>query len=216
VRVAFSSRGITRISPVSVSETKFRAEYRERFGRELEERELPSKLRDEVEAALRGERLSRADVDIDELPEFERKVLRKLLEIPPGEVRSYAWVARETGSPAAVRAVGNACARNPVPFVVPCHRVVPSSGAVGNYGFGEKMKRELLAGEGVDVETMESMARRGFRYVASRTTGIYCFPTCRDAKRIREENRLLVRDERDADSKGLRACKHCRPLARTA
>jgi methylphosphotriester-DNA--protein-cysteine methyltransferase len=60
------------------------------------------------------------------------------------------------------------------------------------------------------------MARRGFRYVASRTTGIYCFPTCRDAKRIREENRLLVRDERDADSKGLRACKHCRPLARTA
>lgn len=216
VRVAFSSRGITRISPVSVTEAKFRDEYRERFGRELEERELPAKLRDEVEAALRGERIRHADVDIDELPEFERKVLRKLLEIPPGEVRSYAWVARETGSPAAVRAVGNACARNPVPFVVPCHRVIPSSGGVGNYGFGEKMKRELLAGEGVDVETIESMAKRGFRYVASRTTGIYCFPTCRDAKRIREENRVLVRDERDAEAKGLRACLHCRPLARTA
>ncbi|MBI2215291.1 MAG: methylated-DNA--[protein]-cysteine S-methyltransferase [Acidobacteria bacterium] len=216
VMVAFSSRGITRVSPVTVTETKFRDEYRQRFGRELESRELPATLRGEVEAALRGERLKRADVDIDELPEFERKVLLKLLEIPPGEVRSYAWVARETGSPAAVRAVGNACARNPVPFVVPCHRVVPSSGGVGNYGFGERMKRELLAGEGVDLETIESMAKRGFRYVASRTTGIYCFPTCRDAKRIRDENRLLVRDERDATAKGLRPCQHCRPLARSA
>lgn len=216
VRVAFSSRGLTRVSPVSVSEEKFRAEYRERFGRELEERELPERLRGEVEKALRGERLRTADIDIEELPEFEQKVLRKLLEIPPGEVRSYAWVARETGSPAAVRAVGNACARNPIPFVVPCHRVVPSSGGVGNYGFGEAMKRELLAGEGVDVEEIESLARRGFRYVASRTTGIYCFPTCRDARRIREENRVLVRDERDAEAKGLRACQHCRPIARSA
>ena len=216
VRVAFSSRGITRISPVSVTEEHFRNEYRVRMGRELERRALSPRLRDEVEKALRGERLSKADVDIDELPEFEQKVLRKLLEIPPGEVRSYAWVARETGSPAAVRAVGNACARNPVPFVVPCHRVIPSSGGVGNYGFGEAMKRELLAGEGVDIATIESLSRRGFRYVASRTTGIYCFPTCKDAKRIREENRILVRDERDADAKGLRPCMRCRPLARTA
>jgi O-6-methylguanine DNA methyltransferase len=216
VRVAFSSRGITRVSPTAVSERKFRDEYRERFGRELEARELPVALRTEVEKALRGERLKTADVDIEELPEFEQKVLRKLLEIPPGEVRTYAWVARETGSPAAVRAVGNACARNPVPFVVPCHRVVPSSGGVGNYGFGEAMKRELLAGEGVDIATIESMSKRGFRYVASRTTGIYCFPTCRDAKRIREENRVMVRDERDAAAKGLRACLHCRPLARSA
>lgn len=217
VRVAFSSRGITRVSPVSrVSDEGFRSEYRERFGRELETRALPVALRIEVEKALRGERLRKADVDIEELPEFEQRVLRKLLEIPPGEVRSYAWVAREAGSPAAVRAVGNACARNPVPFVVPCHRVVPSSGGVGNYALGEAMKRELLAGEGVDLATIESMSKRGYRYVASRTTGIYCFPTCRDAKRIREENRVLVRDERDAEAKGLRACQHCRPLARTA
>lgn len=216
VRVAFSSRGITRISPVSVSEENFRNEYRERMGRDLEKRELSDRLRGEVVKALRGERLKSPDVDIDELPEFEQKVLRKLLEIPPGEVRTYAWVARETGSPAAVRAVGNACARNPVPFVVPCHRVIQSSGGVGNYAFGEAMKRELLAGEGVDIATIESMSKRGFRYVASRTTGIYCFPTCRDAKRIREENRVLVRDERDAAAKGLRACAHCRPLAKSA
>jgi O-6-methylguanine DNA methyltransferase len=216
VRVAFSSRGITRVSPTSVSETKFREEYRERRGRELEPHALPDKLRAEVETALRGERLKTADLDIDELPEFEQKVLRKLLEIPPGEVRTYAWVAREAGSPAAVRAVGNACARNPIPFVVPCHRVIPSSGGVGNYGFGEAMKRELLEGEGVDIASIESLARRGFRYVGSRTTGIYCFPTCKDAKRIREENRVLLRDERDAVAKDYRPCARCRPLARSA
>lgn len=216
VRVAFSSRGITRISPVSVSEEKFKGEYRERRGRELESRTLSPRLRAEVEQALRGEKLRSADIDIDELPEFEQKVLRKLLEIPPGEVRTYAWVAREAGSPAAVRAVGNACARNPVPFVVPCHRVIPTSGGVGNYGFGEAMKRELLAGEGVNVAEIDSLAKRGFRYVASRTTGIYCFPTCKDAKRIREENRVLLRNERDATAKDYRPCLRCRPLARTA
>ena len=216
VRVAFSSRGITRISPTSVSETNFKAEYRKRMGRELEPRAVPVRFRAEVEKALRGERVKNADVDIEALPEFEQKVLRKLLEIPPGEVRTYAWVAREAGSPAAVRAVGNACARNPVPFVVPCHRVIPTAGGVGNYGFGEAMKRELLEGEGVDVAQMESLARRGFRYVASRTTGIYCFPTCKDAKRIREENRVLLRDERDAMAKDYRPCARCRPLARTA
>lgn len=216
VRVAFSSRGITRISPTTVGEISFRDEYRQRFGRELESRVLPQRLREEVEKALRGEKLKTADVDIDELPEFEQKVLRKLLEIPPGEVRTYSWVARETGSPAAVRAVGNACARNPVPFVVPCHRVTPAAGGVGNYAFGEAMKRELLAGEGVDIAAMELLSKRGVRYIASRTTGIYCFPTCRDAKRIREENRILVRDERDAAAKHLRPCLHCRPLAKSA
>ena len=69
--------------------------------------------------------------------------------IPRGEVRTYGELAAIVGRPRAARAVGTAMARNPVPLLVPCHRVVPSSGGVGNYGFGSDLKAKLLAGEGV-------------------------------------------------------------------
>ena len=68
-------------------------------------------------------------------------MLTKTLEIPSGEVRPYGWVAREIGRPKAVRAVGSALGRNPVPVLIPCHRVVRSDGHVGNYGLGVPMKR---------------------------------------------------------------------------
>jgi O-6-methylguanine DNA methyltransferase len=55
------------------------------------------------------------------------------LEIPPGEVRPYSWIAREIGRPGAVRATGSALAKNPVPLLIPCHRVVRSDGRIGKY-----------------------------------------------------------------------------------
>jgi methylated-DNA-[protein]-cysteine S-methyltransferase len=75
---------------------------------------------------------------------FRREVLDRLLEIPYGRTESYAEVARSTGSPRAVRAVGSACSHNPVPLVVPCHRVVRSDGTIGNYLGGTAMKKALL------------------------------------------------------------------------
>jgi AraC family transcriptional regulator of adaptative response/methylated-DNA-[protein]-cysteine methyltransferase len=83
---------------------------------------------------------------------FQRRVWEALRDIPYGEVRTYGEVAEAIGSPNAVRAVGTACGSNPVAIVVPCHRVVPKSGGVGNYGFGPERKRVLLAREGVSVE----------------------------------------------------------------
>jgi methylated-DNA-[protein]-cysteine S-methyltransferase len=69
--------------------------------------------------------------------------------IPRGEVRSYGWVAAQVGRPRAVRAAASAIARNPVPLVVPCHRVVRGDGRIGNYGLGgSEAKAKLLAGEG--------------------------------------------------------------------
>ncbi|WP_326836526.1 methylated-DNA--[protein]-cysteine S-methyltransferase [Amycolatopsis rhabdoformis] len=76
---------------------------------------------------------------------FRREVLRHLGEIPYGGTRSYSEVAAAAGSPRAVRAVGTACARNPVPLVVPCHRVVRADGSSGHYRGGEDAKRALLA-----------------------------------------------------------------------
>lgn len=76
---------------------------------------------------------------------FRRVVLGHLRAIPYGATQSYATVAAASGSPAAVRAVGSACATNPVPLVVPCHRVVRSDGGIGQYGGGTETKRALLA-----------------------------------------------------------------------
>ena len=83
---------------------------------------------------------------------FQRRVWEALRHIPYGEVRTYGEIAEIIGSPNAVRAVGTACGSNPVAIVVPCHRVVPKSGGVGNYGFGPERKRVLLAREGASVE----------------------------------------------------------------
>jgi methylated-DNA-[protein]-cysteine S-methyltransferase len=76
---------------------------------------------------------------------FRRGVLEHLRSIPYGGTESYATVARAVGSPRAVRAAGSACASNPVPVVVPCHRVVRSDGSIGRYRGGSDAKRLLLA-----------------------------------------------------------------------
>jgi O-6-methylguanine DNA methyltransferase len=93
-----------------------------------------------------------SDPDVEVvLPEkgFSARVWRRIARIPRGEVRSYGRVARALGKPEAVRAVGQACGRNPVPLIVPCHRVVASDGGLGGYTGGLEIKRRLLELEGV-------------------------------------------------------------------
>jgi O-6-methylguanine DNA methyltransferase len=210
--VAFGEHGI-RMIHTGVSEEQFRAIYAERIGRELQRGRLTDSLRRQVVAAIAGKGVAKPAVDLCESGEFERSVLEVLTHIPRGEVRTYAWVAKQAGRPKAIRAVGNICARNVVPFIVPCHRVVPTSGGVGQYAFGSSAKRALLLREGVPVGDLEELAKRGVRFIGSRTTKIFCCPTCKDARRIREENRVAFRDEGEADAKGFRPCKRCQPAA---
>jgi methylated-DNA-[protein]-cysteine S-methyltransferase len=188
------------------------AAYARRYGRLLEPAPIPDALRQQVVDALAGAGVEKPRVELGEANDLERDVLHVLTRIPRGEVRTYAWVARQAGRPRAVRAVANVIARNILPFVVPCHRVVPSAGGIGNYAFGGAMKRELLAREGVDVEQLEALAREHVRYIGSATTHVFCFPTCRDARRIREENRVLFHDADDALEHGFRPCRHCQPV----
>lgn len=210
--VAFSSRGLTMIHAGGTAE-EFRARYAHRCGREIERESLPDSLRKEVASAVSGGGVRHPHIDLGDVTDFERKVLEILTEIPRGEVRTYSWVARKAGRPAAVRAVGNICARNVVPFVVPCHRVVPTTGGVGHYAFGAPAKRALLEREGVPIGELDDLARRGVRFIGSRTTKIFCMPTCRDARRIREENRVAFRDPGAAFEKGFRPCQRCQPAA---
>jgi O-6-methylguanine DNA methyltransferase len=209
--VAFSSRGLRMIHTGS-SEQEFRIMYGERFGRELVRAALPERLRRQVSAAVKGKGVNQPVVDL-EGGDFEQTVLGVLTRIPRGEVRTYSWVAQQAGRPKAVRAVGTICARNVVPFVVPCHRVVPAAGGVGNYAFGSEIKRALLEREGVPVDELEEMAKKRIRFVGSQTTHIFCFPTCRDARRIRDDNRIPFHDEEEAAKKGFRPCKRCQPAA---
>ena len=88
-------------------------------------------------------------IDLQLAHGFRRTVLTHLRDIAYGETASYAMVAAASGSPAAVRAVGSACANNPLPLVVPCHRVVRSDGSIGQYLGGTDAKQALLAMEAV-------------------------------------------------------------------
>jgi methylated-DNA-[protein]-cysteine S-methyltransferase len=87
---------------------------------------------------------------------FRRIVLDRLREIPRGEVVTYGELARRAGKPRAARAAGTSCATNPIPIIVPCHRVVPGSGGVGNYGGGPDRKWFLLGLEGAPLATQRS------------------------------------------------------------
>lgn len=91
-------------------------------------------------------------VDISDLTPFEQAALKAAASIPPGEVRSYSWVAQTIGRPKAARAVGQVMARNPLPLFFPCHRVVDSAGDLHNYGYGIEMKARLLTMEGYHVQ----------------------------------------------------------------
>jgi methylated-DNA-[protein]-cysteine S-methyltransferase len=88
-------------------------------------------------------------VDLSSGTSFQQKVWRALTKIPRGETRPYRWVAQKIGKPKASRAVGAACGANPLPVIVPCHRVVASDGSLGGFGGGLPMKKRLLALEKV-------------------------------------------------------------------
>ena len=83
--------------------------------------------------------------------EFQQSVWREMLKIPAGKTRSYGEVAERIGNPKAVRAVGSACGANPIPVLVPCHRILAANKKIGGFSGGLDWKRDLLTREGVSV-----------------------------------------------------------------
>jgi methylated-DNA-[protein]-cysteine S-methyltransferase len=143
--------GLVRIAYEGEPEDRVLAEIVSALGPNVigSDRELASE-RDAISAYLEG------DTTVLELPvdlrlttaPFRHAVLEKLREVPRGQTVSYGELAARAGNPKAARAVGTACARNPIPIVVPCHRVLPGTGRLGNYGGGAERKRVLLELEG--------------------------------------------------------------------
>ena len=146
--VAATDRGLCRVAlgdDPAVLEQKLRDEFpaadvrRDRAGLEA----ATSALR----AAAAGQPVDSALALDVRATAFQRRVWRALQEIPAGETRTYAEVARQVGNPRSARAVARACATNPVALAVPCHRVVPAAGGTGGYRWGSERKKKLLADE---------------------------------------------------------------------
>jgi O-6-methylguanine DNA methyltransferase len=212
--VAWNGRGVSEVEQAADG-TEAAARHAARTGRRTTVADaLPPALAGAIGRRLAGEPRVRIPLDLRGRTAFEVAVWTKALEIPRGEVRPYGWIAAEIGHPKAVRAVGTALGHNPVPLIVPCHRVVRTDGSIGQYSLGgPRNKRTILAAEGVDPDALEGAARRGERLVASDTTRIVCWPTCRNARRITARHRVPFRSLRDATAAGYRACRVCRPTA---
>ena len=99
---------------------------------------------------LKGEKVDfDVDIDISGETQFTQKVLRELKKIPYGKVRSYLWIGKRLGHTMAARAVGQAVKRNPIPIIIPCHRVIREDGSLGGFSLGIEIKKRLLSLEGI-------------------------------------------------------------------
>lgn len=164
-------------------------------------RRLIERAREELHDYLRGQRVYfSVPVDLGDAPEFQAKVLKAARAIPFGQARAYAWVAKRIGHPGAVRAVGTALGKNPVPLIVPCHRVLKSDGGVGGYIFGTRLKGRLL-----EIERTTPVLE------GCTSTHIVCRVGCPQLARAKAENRVVFATVEDARSVGYRPCQVCRP-----
>ena len=139
-------------------------------------------------------------VDLTAVAGFQDRVLAEARRIPFGAVSSYATLARRIGHPRAARAVGNALGANPVPVLVPCHRVIRGDGTWGHYAFGAALKTRLL-----------ELERTTPLLVGCESTRIVCRRGCPNEQRIAEHRRVVFASVADAAGVGYRPCRVCHP-----
>jgi len=156
--LAKTKRGLVRVGLPSQDAGELLADLAARVSpRVLEAPAELDEARRELDLYFEG-KLDRFDLPLDWRLSggFRQRVLRAINRIPYGQTRSYTEMAQKAGNERAVRAAGTACGSNPIPLVVPCHRVLRSGGALGGYGGGLPMKRALLELEGVLDEARSS------------------------------------------------------------
>jgi methylated-DNA-[protein]-cysteine S-methyltransferase len=149
--LAQTKKGLVRVGLPNQDQDELLVDLAERVSpRVLEAPAELDPVRRELDLYFEG-KLERFDLPLDwSLSDgFRLRVQRAIARIPYGQTRSYTEVAAKAGNERAVRAAGTACGSNPLPLVVPCHRVLRSGGALGGYGGGLPMKRALLEMEGV-------------------------------------------------------------------
>lgn len=207
VMVAFNPLGV---SAVDLADDGAPGRFEATHGRPVVEARPPRGWDAAIRRAIDRGTPGTLRLDLRSVSEFQRSVLVEAAHIPRGQVRSYGWLADHVGNPGAVRAVGSTMARNPVPLIIPCHRVVRSDGRIGNYSLGGPHRKwELLEHEGIDPGWLEGLAARRVRFVGSDTTRVYCHPSCAHARRITATHRMEFRSADEALDRGFRPCASC-------
>jgi O-6-methylguanine DNA methyltransferase len=153
--IAVSPRGLVAIED-GMSADQFRSYLEKRFKRPVEE--APGHVREaarQLQDYLAGKRLEfELPIDWSVLTLFQQAALRATCAIPAGETRTYDQIARQIGHPGAARAVGRAEATNPLPLLIPCHRVVGTDGKLHGYGFGHGLETKTW------LQEMERAAKK--------------------------------------------------------
>jgi O-6-methylguanine DNA methyltransferase len=152
VGIAESSRGICAVSLPQATKRAAEASLRTAAGRPYKIRK-PSVASQKAKTQLLGylagtSRLFSLPLDVQQGTPFQRRVWRVLQRMPYGSLRSYRWVADRVGGSRYARAVGNAVSANPIPIIIPCHRIVAKDSSLGGFSGGLPMKRRLLGLEG--------------------------------------------------------------------
>lgn len=210
--VAQGGDGICYVAQAASAAGFERACLRERGVQPIKDARLRKGLAKQIIDHVTGKGIFSGALDLSGLTPFQRRVLRKVCEIPSGEVRSYQWVAKEIGSRRAVRAVGTALARNPIPFLIPCHRVVRTDGRIGQYSSGgPSMKAKVLAFEGIDLDGLARLAARRIRLIGNNAGKVFCLPTCHAVRRTGRSRGIYFSTAEDAIRRGYCPCQHCRP-----
>ncbi len=146
VYIAKTMKGVCFVNLSKTSEAGFTSYLRKKFDKDAarNDRELKIVIK-ELRAYFSGGQVNfKSLLDLSKGTIFQRSVWSKISEIPYGELRTYKWIASEIGNERAVRAVGNAVGRNPVPPIIPCHRVIRSDGKLGGFSSGISLKKWLL------------------------------------------------------------------------
>jgi len=216
--IARSEEGVSLIEYLSDARGALRSRLAEQAGLELIEdgAEIEALYRELLEY-LDGTR-TRLDWPLDlrlARSDFQREVLRATAAIPYGAVTSYMGIAGEIGHPSAVRAVAQALRHNPVPIIVPCHRIVGVSGDLTGYaGSRLGLKERLLGVEGVRTEHVTAaprVARQALYHYDRNDERQYCLPTCGAIARRPIGPVTLFASREQAQARGLVPCTDCRP-----
>lgn len=188
---------------------EFRAEHE--LGFEPPFGEAP-RVREAAEDVLAGQRRGNEIAFLAELTPFQQSVLRATSRIPRGAVRPYGWVAREAGNPGAVRATGTTLGHNPVPFIVPCHRVVRADWSLGKYSAGgTEVKEAVLQMEGLTPRTLDWI-QHAPRFVGQFDSMEFCLPACTGVENEPPENLQGFDRPEAAIAAGFAPCADCRPV----
>lgn len=148
-----TERGLNFVSfPKNTWENFISALSRDKSINLIEDEKRFSSLKKDLKAYFSGRKVDfKESLDLKGGTEFQKRVWKAMLKIPFGQTRSYGWLAQQVGEKSKARAVGSACRANPIPIIIPCHRVIREDGSLGGYGGGLGMKRRLLRIEGVKI-----------------------------------------------------------------